>query len=141
MMLRRQLAQLDPDTVLHGGVVQVDLKPVPHDDSATRESKDVLHWASRVAVSSEVLRAGAVKAAPSGRCQHAHPVRATRNRPGPGLPGPHRPVGDSSRLMCGPGCADRYRAARAYPPFAGLFLAFLRGCSIIASGPGNTRLV
>ena len=28
-----------------------------------------------------------------------------------------------------------------YPPFGGLFLAFLRECSIIASGPGNTRLV
>jgi hypothetical protein len=25
-------------------------------------------------------------------------------------------------------------------PFAGPFLRFLRGCSMIASGPGNTRL-
>src|SRR5215469_14387972 len=58
MLLRRQLAQLDPDTVLHGGVVQIDLKPVPHDDSAARESKDVLHCASRGRVVRSPARRG-----------------------------------------------------------------------------------
>jgi hypothetical protein len=32
-------------------------------------------------------------------------------------------------------------SAEANQLFGGLFLPFLRGCSMIASGPGNTRLV
>ena len=35
----------------------------------------------------------------------------------------------------------REAAAAVDLPFAGPFLLFLRGCSIVASGPGNTRLV
>src|SRR5215472_4945841 len=47
VLLRRQFAQFDPDTMLHGGVVQVDLKPVPHDESTAGEGQDVLHGASQ----------------------------------------------------------------------------------------------
>ena len=35
----------------------------------------------------------------------------------------------------------RYRERRPRQPLAGPFLASLRGCSMIASGPGNTRAV
>src|SRR5215469_12930212 len=35
----------------------------------------------------------------------------------------------------------RLQVRRASRFFAGPFLPFLRGCSMIASGPGNTRLV
>ena len=41
--MRRQLPQLDPDAVLHGGIVQVDLEPVPDDDRSTRQGENVLH--------------------------------------------------------------------------------------------------
>ena len=44
----------------------------------------------------------------------------------------------------GPGSQRRLSgrlADRAYPPFGCPFLPFLRACSMIASGPGNTRLV
>jgi hypothetical protein len=44
--LRGQLPQLDPRTMLHGRVFEVDLEPVPHDHSDTREGEDVLHHAS-----------------------------------------------------------------------------------------------
>ena len=36
---------------------------------------------------------------------------------------------------------DRRHSAHCYSAFRGPFLPFLRGCSITASGPGNTRLV
>jgi hypothetical protein len=39
----RQLPQLDPDAVLHGGVIQVDLVPVPDDDRSARQGENVLH--------------------------------------------------------------------------------------------------
>jgi len=38
-----QLADLDPGAVLHGGVVKVDLEPVPDGDGRARQSHDVLH--------------------------------------------------------------------------------------------------
>ena len=38
--------QLNPSTVSHRGVPQVDLEPVPHDDSGTRERENMLHDAS-----------------------------------------------------------------------------------------------
>ena len=54
---------------------------------------------------------------------------------------------DLMRAACGyertlfcPGLAGCLFAG-ATQLFAGLFLPFLRGCSMIASGPGNTRLV
>src|SRR6516162_9430784 len=93
MLLRRHLAQLESDTVLHGGVVQVDLKPVPHDDGTARESQDVLHGASHGRVVRTLARR-AVQAA-FGRCWHAprcgrrgRPVRtgSLRSAPAPWLP-------------------------------------------------------
>jgi hypothetical protein len=47
----------------------------------------------------------------------------------------------SQELQIVPRRLCAYQSAAATQPFAGLFLPFLRGCSIIASGPGNTRLV
>jgi len=44
--LRRQLADLDPGPVLHGGVVKVDLEPVPDDHGRVRKSQNVLHRTS-----------------------------------------------------------------------------------------------
>jgi hypothetical protein len=41
--LHGQVAELNPGTVLHRGVVQVDLEPVPDDDRRPGESYDVLH--------------------------------------------------------------------------------------------------
>src|SRR6266496_54895 len=32
MLARSQLAQLDPGAMLHGGVIEVDLEPVPHEE-------------------------------------------------------------------------------------------------------------
>ena len=61
-------------------------------------------------------------------------------QPGPGQArtGPRLP----HRVKCADTVAGRPAPGpRAYLPFAGLFLDFLRECSIIASGPGNTRLV
>ena len=43
MRMERQLADLDPGTVLDGSVVKVDLKPVPDGDGRARESQNVLH--------------------------------------------------------------------------------------------------
>src|ERR1700689_3195072 len=39
----RQLPELNPDAVLHGGIVQVDLEPVPDDDRGARQGENVLH--------------------------------------------------------------------------------------------------
>jgi hypothetical protein len=41
--MRRQLPQLDPDAVLHGGISQVNLEPVPDDDRSARQGENVLH--------------------------------------------------------------------------------------------------
>ena len=41
--MRRQLPQLDPDAVLHGGISQVDLEPVPDDNRSARQGENVLH--------------------------------------------------------------------------------------------------
>ncbi len=38
-----QLPQLDPGAVLHGGISQVDLEPVPDDDRGARQGENVLH--------------------------------------------------------------------------------------------------
>src|SRR5215471_5605574 len=108
MLLRRHLAQLDPDTVLHGGVVQVDLKPVPHDDGTARESQDVLHGASHGRVVRTLARRG-VKAA-FGRWWHA-PRCGRRGRP----------VRTGSQVRTGPvGASSRHaRMARGVPTGTG----------------------
>src|SRR5690348_270336 len=46
MRMANQLPDLDPGTVLHRGVVEVDLEPVPDDDGRTGKGQDVLHSAS-----------------------------------------------------------------------------------------------
>ena len=54
MRMAYQLSDLDPGTMLHGSVVEVDLEPVPDHDGRTGKSQDVLHsapiiwiWTSR----------------------------------------------------------------------------------------------
>ena len=46
MLLRQKLPQFDPGAVLHGRVVEVNLEPVPRDDGAARQGKDLLHSTS-----------------------------------------------------------------------------------------------
>src|ERR1700745_888745 len=46
MWMAYQLPDLDPGTVLHRSVVEVDLEPVPEHYGRTRKSQDVLHSAS-----------------------------------------------------------------------------------------------
>jgi hypothetical protein len=53
---------------------------------------------------------------------------------------------DQACALCGMSahCCERvggYLFADATQPFRGGFVPFLRGCSMTASGPGNTRLV
>src|SRR5712691_1566453 len=45
MRMVRQLPDLDPGTVLHGSVVQVDLEPVPDGNGRAGKSQDMLHSA------------------------------------------------------------------------------------------------
>src|SRR5262249_52993864 len=88
----------------HGGVVQVDLKPVPHDHGAVRESQDVLHAASQ-AVSPEPLPAGAIKAAGGAHARPgpiAKPSPAQARHPGMSAPCPER-AGGPAWAVCGAG--------------------------------------
>src|SRR6266702_4517154 len=54
MRMAYQLPDLDPGTVLHGSVVEVNLEPVPDHDGRTGKSKDVLHSADALPVAEAV---------------------------------------------------------------------------------------
>jgi hypothetical protein len=43
MRMLSQLPDLDPGTMFHGSVIEVDLEPVPDGDGRAGKSQDVLH--------------------------------------------------------------------------------------------------
>src|SRR5579875_1015197 len=67
--LRSQLAQLNPRAVLHGSIAEIDLEPMPHDDSTAGESQDVLHAASGI-LTPDLSPRSPVRAA----CSFFHPA-------------------------------------------------------------------